>query len=121
MNRQDYRPRLLKHAFSVSRGSAEQFSTDDQGLQVLLERLGSEQYIVTKRSERVMEEMLSGICEDGAIYKEFEEEIEPLCDLSARLREMSKLADSLADKTKEESIDVARALTIRLPTRPTNN
>ncbi len=76
---------------------------------------------MTKRSERVMEEMLSGICEDGAIYKEFEEEIEPLCDLSARLREMSKLADSLADKTKEESIDVARALTIRLPTRPTNN
>jgi len=63
-----------------------------------------------------MEEMLNGICADGRIFKGFEQEIEPLYDVSPHLRRVAKLTDNLADKTKEESIDLARALLIKIPT-----
>lgn len=119
VERGEYQPRLVKNAFEVSRGSAHQFSMDDQGLSTLLEEINSAEYIVTKRSKRVMEQMLNGIYGDGFVFKRFENEIEPLCQISQPLREVSKLADSLADKTKEESIDVARALMIDLPKRQT--
>jgi hypothetical protein len=75
------------------------------------------QYVVTKRSRRVMEDMLNGICADGRIFKGFEQSIQPLCEISPPLRDVSNLADSLADKAKEESLDVARALLIQLPTQ----
>lgn len=117
VERAEYQPRLVKNAFEVSRSSAHQFSMDDQGLSTLLEEINSAEYIVTKRSKRVMERMLNGIYGDGFVFKQFENEIEPLCRISQPLREVSKLADSLADKTKEESIDVARALMIDLPKR----
>jgi hypothetical protein len=113
----EYQPKLVKNAFEVSRSSANQFSMDDDGLTTLLEEIGSAKYVVTKRSKKVMEEMLNGIYGDGFVFKEFENEIEPLCQISQSLRQVSKLADSLADKTKEESIDVARALMIDLPKR----
>lgn len=110
-------PKLLKNAIEVSKGSAKQFSIDDEGLTTLLEEIDSAEYIVTRRSKRTLEELLNGICGDGFIYKEFEKRIKPLCEISPPLQEVSKLADSLADKTKEESIDVARALMIQLPNR----
>lgn len=81
----------------------------------MLEEIDSAEYIVTKRSKRIMEEMLNGICADGFIFKEFEGEIDPLYDLSRPLREVSRLADGLADKAKEQSLDVARSLLIDLP------
>lgn len=111
----DYQSKLVKPAMEVSQASAQQFSSDDEGLSALLNEIGSAEYIVTKRSKETMEEMLSGICEDGLLFKEFEGQIQPLCQLSHNLLRVSKLADSLADKTKEESIDVARALMIHLP------
>lgn len=117
MDRVEYRPRLAKHAIRVCEGSAQQFSADDQGLVTLLHEVSSMEYIVTKRSKRVMEDMLADICDDGRIFKDFEVEIGPLYDVSQPLREVSKVADSLADKTKEESLDLARALLIRLPTQ----
>ena len=117
LDRTEYQPKLVKNAFEVSRGSAHQFSMDDQGLSALLKEINSAEYIVTKRSKKVMEEMLNGIYGDGFVFKEFENEIEPLCQISQALRQVSKLADTLADKTKEESIDVARALMIDLPKR----
>jgi len=61
--------------------------------------------------------MLRGICGDGTIFKDFEREIKPLFDISQSLRQISQLADRLVDKTKEESVDVARNLMIELPTR----
>lgn len=88
---------------------------DDEGLSTLLEEIDSAQYIVTKKSKRAMQELVNGIYGDGFIFKEFESEIEPLCQISNSLRQMSKLADGLVDKTKEESVDVARALMLRLP------
>lgn len=115
MERAEYRPKLVKQALQVSKGSARQFSTDDEGLSTLLEEIDSAEYIVTKRSKKIMEDMLNGICADGRIFKEFEGEIDPLCDIWPPLREISKLADGLADKAKEESLDVARALLIDLP------
>jgi len=117
VDRTEYQPKLVKNAFEVSRGSAHQFSMDDQGLSALLKEINSAEYIVTKRSKKAMEEMLNGIYGDGFVFKEFENEIEPLCQISQALRQVSKLADTLADKTKEESIDVARALMIDLPKR----
>ena len=120
MNRSEYRSKLIDRALQVSRGSAHEFSADDKGLSALLEEIDSEEYVVTRRSKGVMEEMLNGICADGRIYKGFEQEIEPLCDASPRLRYVSKLADNLADnladKTREGSLDLARALLIDLPT-----
>ncbi len=118
LDRPDYQPKLVKTALQVSRGSAQQFSNDDKALSALLEELDSAEYIVTRRSKTLMEDMLSGIYGDGFIYKRFEAEIEPLCEVSRPLREVSKLANSLADRTKEESLDLARALMIRLPMRP---
>lgn len=115
MNRVQYQPKLIKQALQVSKGSAQQFSTDDEGLSALLEEIDSSEYIVTKRSKKIMENMLNGICADGRVFKGFEGRIEPLCDIFQPLREVSKLADSLADKTKEESLDLARALLIDLP------
>jgi hypothetical protein len=117
IDRPDYHPKLVKPALEVSRASAQQFSSDDEGLSALLEEIGSAEYIVTRRSRKVMEEMLNGICDDGSLFKEFEGQIQPLCQLSHDLLRVSRLADSLADKTKEESIDVARALMIGLPKR----
>jgi hypothetical protein len=73
------------------------------------------EYVVTKRSRQVVEDMLNGICADGRIFKGFEDSIQPLCEISPPLQEVSHLADSLADKTKEESVDLARALLIPLP------
>jgi hypothetical protein len=67
-----------------------------------------------------MEGMLSEICADGDIFKGFEKKIQPLCEISQPLREASRLADSLADRAKEESVDVARALMIELPTYPSS-
>ena len=116
MNRSEYRSKLIDRALQVSRGSAHQFSADDKGLSALLEEIDSAEYVVTRHSKGVMEEMLNGICADGRIYKGFEQEIEPLCDASPRLRYVSKLADNLADKTREGSLDLARALLIDLPT-----
>lgn len=115
IDRPDYQPKLVKPALEVSRRSAQQFSIDDEGLSALLGEISSAEYVVTKRSKRVMEEMLCDIYDDGFLFKEFEGQIRPLCELSQKLRQVSKLADSLADKTKEESIDVARALMIDLP------
>jgi len=117
MDRTEYQTKLIKQALQVSKGSAQQFSTDDEGLSALLEEIDSAEYIVTKRSKKIMEDLLNGICADGRVYKGFEERIQPLCDISQPLREVSKLADSLADKTKEESLDLARALLIDLPTQ----
>jgi len=117
MGQPGYQTKLVKSALEVSEGSARQFSSDDEGLSALLKEIGSAEYIVTKRSRTVMEEMLSGIYNDGFLFKEFEGHIEPLCELSHKLLQTSKLADSLADMTKEESIDVARALMIDLPKR----
>jgi len=116
-DREAYRPKLVQQALQVARGSAKQFFADDESLSTLLEEIDSAQYIVTKRSKKTMEDMLSSICADGSIYKEFEDEIDPLCRSSPPLYQTSKLADGLADKAREESIDVARALLINLPTR----
>lgn len=113
----DHRPTLVRDAMEVSNGSARQFSADDGALSSLLEELNSAEYIVTKRSKMVLEQMLRGICGDGTIFKDFEREIKPLFDISQPLRQVSKLADRLADKTKEESLDVTRNLMIELPTR----
>lgn len=115
IDRPDYQPKLVEPALKVSRASAQQFSLDDEGLSALLKEMSSAEYVVTKRSRRVIEEMLSGIYDDGFVFKEFEGQIQPLCELPPILLRMSRLADSLADKTKEESIDVARALLIDLP------
>jgi len=117
LDRTEYRPRLVQQALKVSDGSACQFSTDDKGLSTLLHEMGSAEYVVTKRSKQVVEEMLNGICADGRVFKEFEDRIQPLCQISPPLRQVSNFADSLADKTKEESLDVARALLIQLPTQ----
>ena len=111
-----YRPKLVKHAMNISERSAQQFSVDDRGLRRLLEEIDLGEYVVTKRSKRTMEEMLNGICADGLVFKEFEAEIDPLCEISPPLRQVSKIADGLADKAKEETIDVARVLLIDLPT-----
>ncbi len=62
-----------------------------------------------------MEEMLTGIYNDGFLFKEFEEHIEPLCELSHKLQRASRLADSLADMTKEESIRRRESLDDRSP------
>lgn len=119
VNHVEHRPRLIKNALEVSRGSVRQFSLDDQGLSALLEETTAAEYVVTKRSKRIVEEMLNDICEDGSVFKDFETEIEPLCHLSQQLRDVSRLADGLADRTREESIDVARVLLIDLPRRET--
>jgi hypothetical protein len=116
MGQPAYRPKLVKQAMKVSERSAQQFSLDDMGLAMLLEEVDSAEYVVTNRSKRIMEEMLKGICADGFIFKEFEADISPLCEISPRLRQVSKIAHGLADKAKEETIDVARALLIDLPT-----
>lgn len=115
VKRVPYQHKLVNSALKVSQGSARQFSLDDEGLSTLLEEIDSAQYIVTKKSKRAMQELVNGIYVDGFIFKEFESEIEPLCQISNSLRQMSKLADGLVDKTKEESVDVARALMLRLP------
>jgi hypothetical protein len=114
-DREQYHPRLVQRAYDVSTGSVKQFSEDHRGLSTLLEEVNAAEYIVTKRSKNVLEQMLNGICGDGFIYKEFEHVIEPLCQVSQSLRHVSNIADSLADKTKEESLDLARALLIDLP------
>ncbi len=116
LDRPDYRHRLIKAAMGVSQGSALQFSSDDLGLSTLLTEVNSADYVVTERSKTVMEEMLDAICKDGSMFKRFEHQIEPLCEASQKLLHLSRFADSLADKTKEESMDVARALMIDLPT-----
>jgi hypothetical protein len=121
MGHPEYRGKLVKQAMQVSEGSAKQFSVDDKGLGTLLEEIDSAEYIVTKSSKRMMGEMLNGICADGRIFKEFEGEIDPLCEISAPLRQVLKLADGLADKVKEETIDVARALLLDLPTHASDS
>jgi len=113
----EYRPKLVKQALRVSNGCVRQFSDDDEGLSVLLHEIHSAEYVVTKRSKPVMEEMLNGICADGRIFKGFEASIQPLCEISTPLRDTSTLADSLADKAKEESLDITRALLLHLPTQ----
>ena len=105
----------MKHALKVSGASAQQFSIDEKGLSTLLEEIDTGEYTLTRRSRVVIESMLSGIYEDGLIFKEYERDVETLYEFSRDLQRISKLAYSLADKTKEESIDVARALMIRLP------
>jgi hypothetical protein len=55
-------------------------------------------------------------CADGRIFKGFEQEIAPLFMVSTHLRNVANVADNLADKTKEESLDLARALLIEIPT-----
>ena len=117
----DTQPKLVQRSLQVSTESAKQFSTDDIGLSTLLSEFNSTQYVVTRNSKRVMEGMLNEICADGQVFKGFEEEIQPLCEFSQSLREASRIADNLADRTKEESIDVARALMINLPTHPTKS
>lgn len=117
VERSEYHTKLVRQALKVSDGSARQFSSDDEGLATLLHEVDSAEYIVTQRSKRVMEDMLNGICADGRIFKEFENSIGPLCKVSPPLRQSSNLADTLANKTKEESLDLARALLIRLPTQ----
>jgi len=86
IRRSEYKPKLVNRALQVSEGSAQQFSTDDKGLSMLLEEIESAEYVVTGRSKSAMEEMLNGICADGRIFKDFEKEIEPLYDASPRLR-----------------------------------
>jgi hypothetical protein len=113
--REEFQRKLTERAFEVSRGSAKQFSRDDRDLSTLLHEISTAEYIVTRRSKTALGDMLNGIYRDGFVFKEFEHQIEPLCDLSRPLREVSKLADDLADRTKEESIDLARALLIDLP------
>ena len=115
IDRPEYQTRLVKPALEVSRGSARQFSTDNEGLTALLKEIESIEYTVTKRSKRAMEDMLDGICGDGVLFKHFEGRIQPLWELSQDLRKISKFAESLADRTKEECMDVARALMIELP------
>lgn len=117
MKRTEYHAKLVQRAFQVSERSAQQFASDDHGLCTLLAELDSADYVVTKRSKSILEAMLSGICADGSIFKEFEQDFNPLFEMSRSLREVSKLAGSLADRTKEESLDVARALLIDLPTQ----
>ncbi|HUK29373.1 MAG TPA: hypothetical protein VLV31_13195 [Candidatus Acidoferrales bacterium] len=121
ITRIDFRPRLVKPSLEVSQNSAKQFSQDDRSLSALLAELDSAEYIVTKRSKGVMENMLRGVCEDGVVFKGFEEKIQPLCEISQPLREASGLAGNLADKAKEDSLDVARALLIDLPTPKRQN
>jgi hypothetical protein len=115
--RAQYRHRLVNQAIRVSDGSADQFSTDHKGLSVLLEEVNSSEYVVTERSKRVIDDMLNGICADGCVFKEFEDTIQPLCQISSDLTKASAIADDLANSAKEQSIDLARALLIPLPTK----
>jgi hypothetical protein len=115
INRPDYQPKLVNRTLEVSQASAKQFSSDDEGLCTLLNEINSVEYVVTRRSKRVIEGMLEDICDDGSLFKRFEDQIRPLFEISRNLLQASKLADSLADRTKEEAIDVARTLMITLP------
>jgi hypothetical protein len=105
----------VSQAITVSGRSANHFATDEKGLSLLLDEVESSDYVVTERSKRVMEEMLNDICADGLVFKGFENTIQPLCQLSRDLREASTVADTLADRAKEESMDLARTLLIPLP------
>jgi len=116
-HRAEYRQRLVRQAITVSGRSADNFASDGKSLSLLLDEVDSSEYVVTERSKRVMEDMLSGICADGAVFKGFEGTIQPLCQISPDLREASTVADTLADRAKEESIDLARALLIPLPNK----
>jgi hypothetical protein len=116
IERVEYHRKLVKQALRVSDASAVQFSADDEGLSVLLREVQSAQYVVTKRSKRIVEDLLNGICADGRIFKGFENNIQPLCEISPPLRDSSTIANSLTDKAKEDSFDLARALLIHLPT-----
>jgi hypothetical protein len=113
IGRPHYHLKLAKSALRVSQGAANQFSLDGRGLSTLLEEINKAEYIVTRRSKTMMEKMLDGICGDGLIFKTFENQIEPLYEVSRDLQH----ANNLADKTKEESLDVARALLIQLSER----
>ena len=115
LQRAQYRTKLVRQAIRVSNDSAQQFSTDDQTLSVLLHEVSSAQYVVTERSKHVINGLLSGICADGRIFKGFENSIQPLCETSQNLRRASKLTTQLVDRTKEESLDLARELLIPLP------
>jgi len=115
IDRPNYHFKLAKNALRVSEGSAQQFAVDDNGLLKLLEQIETDEYIVTRRSKRILEEMLKDICGDGAIFKDFENHIQPLYEVSPDLQRVSKFASSLADKTKEETMDVARALLVQVP------
>ena len=57
---------------------------------------------------------------DGRLFKGFEEKVENLYD-SPTLRNVTKLADNLIDKIREETVDVAKALLIGIPTQPANH
>lgn len=118
IHRIENQPKLVQKSLQVSNESAKQFSADDKGLSSLLAEFNCAEYVVTRNSKRLMEGMLSEICADGDIFKGFEEKIRPLCAISQPLRQASRLADSLADRAKEDSIDVARALMIELPAHP---
>ena len=89
LGQRGYEIKLVRSALEVSEGSARQFSSDDQGLSTLLKEINSAEYIVTKRSKLLMKELLNGIYDDGFLFKEFEEHIEPLCQLSHKLQRTS--------------------------------
>jgi len=114
--RLQYRCRLVNQAITVSNGCANQFSTDEKGLSVLLDEVDSSEYVVTERSKRVIDNMLNGICADSSVFKDFENTIQPLCEISPNLREVTSVADTHANRAKEQSIDLARALLMPLPT-----
>jgi len=115
--RVQYRCRLVNHGIAASNGCANQFSTDEKGLSVLLDEVDSSEYVVTERSKRVIGSMLNGICADGSVFKDFQNTIQPLCEISPSLREASSVADTHASRAKEQSIDLARALLMPLPKR----
>jgi hypothetical protein len=117
MNQNPYQMNLINRALQVSGRSAKQFSNDDQGLTTLLSELNSNEYAVTKHSVAILQNLINDICSDGFIYREFENEIEPLTELSEPLRQTSKLAGNLADKTREETFDLAHMLLIAPPKR----
>lgn len=110
-----YHSMLLKHTKKVTGQSYVYFCDDETSLLGLMAAVNSKDYAVSVKSQVVLSDLLTDVYDDSLTFKNFEENIEPLIDISSDLEEMTSLTDQKAYSTRRYAKDLGDLIGVKVP------
>lgn len=111
----DYQPILVANTKSVAQQSYYSFCEDEIILRNLLRAIISDMYTVSLRAQLYLRRLLNDTYGDSLVFKEFEDKIQFLMEISKELEVLSKKVEQVANTTKDYSLEIGEELGIKLP------
>ena len=111
----EYQPLLVRNATRVAQHSYHFFHEDQAFLWYLLQAVLSDLYSISLRAKLNLRRLLNETYGDSMIFKEFDQRIQFLLEISEALKDLMQKVEKIAESTENYSIEIGKELGIRLP------